>query len=86
MLSFPSANNLADHPTRPQVSPHDTIREERGFSQQEVAHRADLHPTWLSHLESGRANPSWGTVRRVAVAPEVQVSELARLAERLEDR
>jgi transcriptional regulator with XRE-family HTH domain len=57
------------------------LRLERGISQEDLAHAADTHPTWISHLESGRNNPSWGTVRRIAAALEVSVSDLARLAE-----
>lgn len=36
------------------------LRLERGLSQEELAHRASLHPTWISHLESGRENPALG--------------------------
>lgn len=69
----------------PQVALGEAIRQTRtarGFSQEEVAHGADLHPTWLSHIEAGR-NPSWGTVRRIAAALGVEVSDLARLAEEI---
>jgi transcriptional regulator with XRE-family HTH domain len=61
----------------------DPTRLARGLSQEQVAHSADLHPTWLSHIETGR-NPSWGTVRRIAAALDVEVSELASLAEKIE--
>lgn len=57
-------------------------REERGMTQEDLAHRADLHPTWISHLESGRKNPTWATVGRIAAALDMRVSELAALAER----
>ena len=57
------------------------LREERGISQEALAHAADTHPTWISHLESGRNNPSWGTVRRISEALGVRVSELARRSE-----
>ncbi|MEJ7784756.1 MAG: helix-turn-helix transcriptional regulator [Solirubrobacteraceae bacterium] len=60
------------------------LRLERGLSQEELAHRASLHPTWISHLESGRENPAWGTVRRLAAALEVPLSTLAERAERLQ--
>jgi len=60
------------------------LRLERGISQEELAHRASLHPTWISHLESGRENPAWGTVRRLATALEVPLSTLAERAEHLE--
>jgi transcriptional regulator with XRE-family HTH domain len=70
----------------PQVALGQAIRQTRtarGLSQEEVANGADLHPTWLSHIEAGR-NPAWGTVRRIAAALGVEVSELARLAEQIE--
>ncbi|MFI4990132.1 MAG: helix-turn-helix domain-containing protein [Solirubrobacterales bacterium] len=59
------------------------IRTDRGLSQEEVANAADLHPTWLSHIEGGR-NPAWGTIRRIAAALDIEVSELALLAEKIE--
>ncbi len=44
------------------------IRQEQGLSQEELGHRAEIHPTWISHIESGRNNPAWGSVRRIAAA------------------
>lgn len=61
------------------------LRTERGFSQEEVGLRAEIHPTWISHIESGRNNPAWGSVRRISAALGVKLSELAALAEELED-
>jgi transcriptional regulator with XRE-family HTH domain len=61
------------------------LRTERGLSQEEVGLRAAIHPTWISHIESGRNNPAWGSVRRIAAALEVRLSELAALAEELEE-
>jgi transcriptional regulator with XRE-family HTH domain len=60
------------------------LREERGLSQEELGHAAAIHPTWISHIESGRNNPAWGSVRRIAAALSVKVSELAALAEQAE--
>ena len=74
--------------TEPQLALGQAIRQTRtarGLSQEEVAHAADLHPTWLSHIEGGR-NPAWGTVKRIAAALGVEVSELARVAEEIEAR
>lgn len=62
------------------------LREERGISQEELAHRADTHPTWISHLESGRNNPSWGTVRRICAGLDVPLSTLVALAEKYESQ
>ncbi len=74
--------------TEPQLGLGAALREfrvDQGLSQEELAHRASLHPTWISHLESGRTNPAWGTIGRIAEALETRVSELAALAERLEE-
>lgn len=60
------------------------LRVERGLSQEELAHGAGLHPTWISHLESGRENPAWATVRKLAAALQVPLSALAERAEQLE--
>jgi transcriptional regulator with XRE-family HTH domain len=60
------------------------LRTERGLSQEEVGLRAEIHPTWISHIESGRNNPAWGSVRRIAAALDVKLSDLAALAEELE--
>jgi transcriptional regulator with XRE-family HTH domain len=60
------------------------LRIERGLSQEELAHGADTHPTWISHLESGRNNPSWGTVTRISEALGVSLSELVARVERNE--
>jgi len=70
----------------PQVALGQAIRQTRlarGLSQEEVAHGADLHPTWLSHIEGG-SNPAFGTLKRIASALGVEVSDLARLAEEIE--
>ena len=62
------------------------LRLERGMTQEALAHAADIHPTWISHLESGRENPAWGTVARLAKALGVRISELAAVEESLADR
>jgi transcriptional regulator with XRE-family HTH domain len=61
------------------------LRTERGLSQEEIGLRAGIHPTWISHIESGRNNPAWGSVRRIAAALGVRLSELAALAEELDE-
>jgi transcriptional regulator with XRE-family HTH domain len=61
------------------------LRTERDLSQEELGLRAGIHPTWVSHLESGRNNPAWGSVRRLADALGVRLSELAAVAEELEE-
>jgi transcriptional regulator with XRE-family HTH domain len=60
------------------------LRKEIHLSQEALGLRADIHPTWISHLESGRINPTWGNVRRIAFGLQVTLPELAALAEHLE--
>jgi transcriptional regulator with XRE-family HTH domain len=57
------------------------LREERGLTQEAVAHVAGVHATWVSRLECGNLNPSWGMVERVATALGMEVSDLAKAAE-----
>lgn len=71
----------------PQVGLGKAIRQLRiklELTQEELAERADVHSTWISHYESGRINPAWGNMRRVARGLEVTLAELAALAEDLE--
>lgn len=35
------------------------IREQRGFTQAEVAEATDISPRFISAIENGRRNPSW---------------------------
>jgi transcriptional regulator with XRE-family HTH domain len=60
------------------------LRTARGMSQEQLGLRSEIHPTWISHLESGRNNPAWGSVRRIAAALDVSLAELAALAEELQ--
>jgi transcriptional regulator with XRE-family HTH domain len=57
------------------------LRKEIHLSQEALGLAADLHPTWISHLESGRVNPTWGNARRIAKGLKVPLPELAALAE-----
>jgi transcriptional regulator with XRE-family HTH domain len=61
-----------------------TLRHERKLSQETLGNEADIHPTWISHIESGRINPTWGNIRRIARGLGVPLEQLAALAEELE--
>lgn len=60
------------------------LRTEVELSQETLGLRAEIHPTWISHIESGRINPTWGNVRRIAAGLSVPLPVLAELAEDLE--
>jgi transcriptional regulator with XRE-family HTH domain len=60
------------------------LRQERELSQEALGNKAEIHPTWISHIESGRINPTWGNVRRIAAGLKVPLDQLAALAEELE--
>jgi transcriptional regulator with XRE-family HTH domain len=47
-----------------------------GISQEELAHRAGLHRTYLSDLERGARNPSIDSIEKLARALELSVSKL----------
>jgi len=54
------------------------------MSQEALGLLVNIHPTWISHIESGRVNPTWGNVRRIATGLRVPLPDLAALAEDLE--
>jgi transcriptional regulator with XRE-family HTH domain len=60
------------------------LRTEVELSQETLGLRSEIHPTWISHIESGRINPTWGNVRRIAAGLKVPLPELASLAEDFE--
>jgi transcriptional regulator with XRE-family HTH domain len=61
-----------------------TLRTDAQLSQETLGDRAEIHPTWISHIESGRINPTWGNVRRIAKGLKVPLPRLAELAEKFE--
>jgi transcriptional regulator with XRE-family HTH domain len=61
------------------------LREERGRSQESLAHDAGLTLRTLQRIERAQANPTWSTVRRVASALDVTLTELGSAVERHRD-
>jgi transcriptional regulator with XRE-family HTH domain len=61
------------------------LRTDGKLSQEALGERAEIHPTWISHIESGRINPTWGNVRRIAKGLKVPLPQLAQLAEDYEE-
>ncbi len=54
------------------------LRRDQGLSQEELAHRADVHQTYLSGVERGRRNPSVLVLARIAEALGADVEDLTR--------
>lgn len=55
------------------------IREQRtrlGYTQEQLAERADLHPNYLGRVERGEEHISLAALRRVATALNVRVRDL----------
>ena len=53
-----------------------SLRLNEGLTQEEVAHRAGIHVTYLSGIERGRRNPSLRNICLIAEALGVPVQEL----------
>lgn len=51
-------------------------REARGWSQELLAHRADLNRSYMGEIERAAAMPSLATAAKVALALGVSLSEL----------
>lgn len=52
------------------------LRQSKGWSQEEFAHQAGLHRTYVSDLERGARNPTISVVDKLAVALGVPVGDL----------
>lgn len=52
------------------------LREAGHLSQEELAHRAKVHVTYLSGIENGHRNPSLLVIGRLAAALDVAAAEL----------
>ncbi len=52
------------------------LRREKDLSQEELAHRAEIHQTYLSGVERGRRNPSVEVLERIAKALNIDIEQL----------
>jgi transcriptional regulator with XRE-family HTH domain len=52
------------------------LRREKGWSQEALAHEADLHRTYVSDLERGARNPSLAAIDKLARALGVSAGRL----------
>jgi transcriptional regulator with XRE-family HTH domain len=59
-------------------------REELGRTQETVANDTGLHQRWISNVETGKRNPSYASLRRLAAGLDLSASELLARAEQIE--
>ena len=52
------------------------LREEKGWSQEELAFEADMHRTYISGIERGVRNPTIIVLERIATKLEVKPGKL----------
>lgn len=52
------------------------VRRERGWTQEELAERADLHRSYLAAIETGVRNPSLDIIVKLANGLRVPVAQL----------
>ncbi len=57
------------------------VRERQGLTREDLAFRVDVTVGSLARIELAQSSPSWGTVKCIAAALGVRVSELAAMTE-----
>jgi XRE family transcriptional regulator, regulator of sulfur utilization len=59
-------------------------RLEHQITQEELGKRAGIHPTWISHIESGRVNPTISNLALLSEALGIKLSAVVAAAEELD--
>jgi transcriptional regulator with XRE-family HTH domain len=59
-------------------------REDLGLTQEQLFLRSELHQRWISNVETGKRNPSYASLRRLASALELTAAQLVARAEACE--
>lgn len=52
------------------------LRKEKGLSQENLAERAHLHPTYISSVERGERNVSLDSIKKIADGLNVKIKDL----------
>jgi transcriptional regulator with XRE-family HTH domain len=52
------------------------LRKDKGWSQEQLAYKANLHPTYVSGIERGVRNLSLRNIEKLARALEISLAEL----------
>jgi transcriptional regulator with XRE-family HTH domain len=61
------------------------VRTAQGLTQEDLAAKADLHPTYISDVERGVRNPSWDVIARLAEGMDVPSANIAASYDQLAD-
>jgi transcriptional regulator with XRE-family HTH domain len=59
-------------------------RGELEITQEQLANDTGLHQRWISNVETGKRNPSYASLRRLAAGLGLSASELLSRAEQIE--
>lgn len=62
------------------------LRKSRNFSQEELAGKADIHPTYIGVIERGEQAPTLDTIEKIANALKINVKDLFIFSEEKNDR
>ena len=54
------------------------LRNEKGFTQEDLAFKMEVETKTISRIENGRTNPTSITLKKIALALEVSLEELVR--------
>lgn len=57
------------------------LRKERGLSQEQLAHVADLHRTYIGMIERAEKNITLLNIQKIAIALKVDISKLLQFNE-----
>jgi transcriptional regulator with XRE-family HTH domain len=60
------------------------LRNEAGITQEQLAGRLKVDPTFVGRLERGQRGAHWRTIRRILVALDLSVAQFALALERAE--
>ena len=52
------------------------LRKDKGFSQEELAHKADLHRTYIGMIERAEKNITLINIEKIANSLDVKINEL----------
>jgi transcriptional regulator with XRE-family HTH domain len=59
-------------------------RQECKLTQEALGNDTKLHQRWISNVETGKRNPSYASLRRLAAGLDLSVSDLIARAEQIE--